>query len=91
MKWINIDSDTVFHFIGIFRVRDKPNRITVTPEYSTNLIDYTAIFFSTMLTCFTSRKQEHKKKINLISRKSTVISSNFILDVNIWRAGQGTL
>jgi hypothetical protein len=55
-----VDTDRVFHFIGIFGVRDKPEKITTTQEYFMNLLGYAILFFHKTYTFFTLLKEKHK-------------------------------
>ena len=70
----------MFHFTGIFQVRDKQKRIAIIEKYTTNPKGY--VFLSIHIThvLLTSLEERHNKKIDLAESPS---SSLAILD-QIW-------
>ena len=69
-----MDSDLVFHFTDIFRVRNKQKRITIMKEYITNPADYAILFFHITHTLLTSLEEKHKKKIHLVECPSSSLA-----------------
>ena len=74
----NIDSDLFFHFIRIFRMRDKQKTITIMEEYITNSVDYATIFFHITHTILTTLEEKHPS-----GRKFIIICGYCIPYINI--------